>query len=99
MSEGIEAWDCMFDKDVLLVPWVLAFKSDNLMASEIASHVGMTSKLYCQICCASTGNAPMKDASLDARDKLEHKCLHDYMTVNTYVHIQLKDGIITLNVS
>ncbi|KII94845.1 hypothetical protein PLICRDRAFT_693166 [Plicaturopsis crispa FD-325 SS-3] len=49
-QDGIEVWDCRYGDMVLLIPWVLAFQGDNPMASEFASHVGMTGKCFCRVC-------------------------------------------------
>ncbi|KAK7025377.1 hypothetical protein VNI00_016013 [Paramarasmius palmivorus] len=38
-SNGIEAWDCVLNEDVLVVPWVLALLGDNPMG-----------KFFCRIC-------------------------------------------------
>ncbi|KAH9915703.1 hypothetical protein B0H21DRAFT_713573 [Amylocystis lapponica] len=49
-DDGIEVWDCLTDEKVLIIPWVLAFLGDNPMASEFASHVGMSGKCFCRVC-------------------------------------------------
>ena len=54
---GISVWDCLLKEDVLVVPWVLAFLGDNPMASEFASHIGMTGSCYCRICQAHNSTA------------------------------------------
>ncbi|KZV61610.1 hypothetical protein PENSPDRAFT_693254 [Peniophora sp. CONT] len=52
---GLAAWDCKFDEEVLVLPWVLAFFGDNPMQSEMASHVGLTGKQFCCACKAQGG--------------------------------------------
>lgn len=37
-------------EDTLAVVWMLAFTGDNPMASEIASHIGMSGTMFCRIC-------------------------------------------------
>ncbi|KZT68815.1 hypothetical protein DAEQUDRAFT_788403 [Daedalea quercina L-15889] len=49
-ENGIRVWDCLLQEYVLLVPWVLAFLGDNPMASEFASHIGMSGSCYCRVC-------------------------------------------------
>ena len=34
----------------MLVPWALALEGDNPMQSELACHVGLTGKFFCQNC-------------------------------------------------
>ncbi|KZT19673.1 hypothetical protein NEOLEDRAFT_1158985 [Neolentinus lepideus HHB14362 ss-1] len=48
--DGIEAWDCELKENVLILPWILAFQGDNLMASEFSSHIGMSGKCFCRVC-------------------------------------------------
>ncbi|KZT64475.1 hypothetical protein DAEQUDRAFT_769652 [Daedalea quercina L-15889] len=62
---GIQVWDCMLREDVLVVPWVLAFLGDNPMASEFASHIGMSGRCFCRICKAHSGHA-------DAHERLDN---------------------------
>ncbi|KAK7045374.1 hypothetical protein VNI00_007623 [Paramarasmius palmivorus] len=49
-QEGIEAWDCVFGEDVIVIPWVLALLGDNPMQSEFAAHIGLRGKFFCRIC-------------------------------------------------
>ncbi len=81
MEDGVEAWDCLFEEDVLLVPWVIGFQGDNPMSSEIASHVGMSGKFFCRVCYASTGRAVKKDATEIERDACERERLKIFIKV------------------
>ncbi|KAH9950722.1 hypothetical protein B0H21DRAFT_776436 [Amylocystis lapponica] len=65
-KDGIAAWDCHHQEDVLLVPWVLAFLGDNPMASEFASHVGMQGKSFCRACKVKTYDQHTKKGDEDA---------------------------------
>ncbi|OSD07171.1 hypothetical protein PYCCODRAFT_1358838 [Trametes coccinea BRFM310] len=49
-SDGIEVWDCLDEAEALAIPWVLAFQGDNPMASEFASHIGMSGRCICRVC-------------------------------------------------
>lgn len=49
-TNGIDVWDCVNDEDALAIPWVLAFQGDNPMASEFASHIGMSGRCICRVC-------------------------------------------------
>ncbi|KAL0058380.1 hypothetical protein AAF712_014941, partial [Marasmius tenuissimus] len=49
-AEGIEAWDCLYGEDILVIPWVLALLGDNPMQSEFACHIGLAGKLFCRVC-------------------------------------------------
>lgn len=76
---GVETWDCHLHEDVLVIPWALAFQGDNPMASEFASHVGMSRNMYCRVCKAkkssetaqglrnfmTVGNLRSKDETLE----------------------------------
>lgn len=63
-DNGIPVWDCLLKEDVLVVPWVLAFLGDNPMASEFASHIGMSGSCYCHICQA-------QGSTVEPREHLE----------------------------
>lgn len=47
---GIPAYDAVLHKDVLVIPAVLALLGDNPMQSELASHIGLTARLFCRVC-------------------------------------------------
>ncbi|KAK1235606.1 hypothetical protein PQX77_001159 [Marasmius sp. AFHP31] len=49
-AEGIEAWDCVYGEDILVLPWTLALLGDNPMQSEFAAHIGLRGKFFCRVC-------------------------------------------------
>ncbi|PBK90657.1 hypothetical protein ARMGADRAFT_866159, partial [Armillaria gallica] len=49
-ADGIDAWDCELEEDVLLIPFVLALLGDNPMQSEFACHIGLRGKFFCRAC-------------------------------------------------
>ncbi|KAL0066642.1 hypothetical protein AAF712_006244 [Marasmius tenuissimus] len=49
-SEGISAWDCFWEEDILIIPWVLALLGDNPMQSEFCAHMGLNAKFFCRVC-------------------------------------------------
>ncbi|KAI0261430.1 hypothetical protein BC834DRAFT_925517 [Gloeopeniophorella convolvens] len=48
--DGIVAWDCELAEEVLSIPWVLGVLGDNLMQSELSSHIGLNGKCFCRMC-------------------------------------------------
>ena len=54
---GIPAWDCHFEEEVVLLPWAHAFQGDNPMQSEFASHIGTTGRNFCRVYNASSADA------------------------------------------
>ena len=81
MTEGVEAWDCVLGETILLVLWILGFQGDNPMASEIASHIGMSGKFFCRVCHASTETGVPKSAPEDQQDAGEKTRLQAFMKV------------------
>lgn len=61
--EGITAWDCVDREEVLVIPAVLALLGDNPMQSELASHIGLTARMFCRICWVSGGRTDENDES------------------------------------
>ncbi|PSR74772.1 hypothetical protein PHLCEN_2v9569 [Hermanssonia centrifuga] len=49
-EHGLAAWDCIFEEDVLYIPWLLACLGNNPMQSELSSHIGMQGKFSCRVC-------------------------------------------------
>ncbi|KAJ2990713.1 hypothetical protein NUW54_g8391 [Trametes sanguinea] len=76
-TNGLTAWDCVHNEDVLAIPWVLAFQGDNPMASEFASHIGMKGKLPCRVC-----HARVDDGGRSAGIAGEKERIREYMTVS-----------------
>ncbi|KAH9941369.1 hypothetical protein B0H21DRAFT_780213 [Amylocystis lapponica] len=69
---GIEVWDSLNQEKILVIPWVLAFLGDNPMASEFASHIGMSGKCFCRICKVRGADEKNRDAgAAGARARLK----------------------------
>ncbi|KAI0262219.1 hypothetical protein BC834DRAFT_940012 [Gloeopeniophorella convolvens] len=51
-DEGLVAWDCELDEEVMFDVWVLAGLGDNPMQSELSSHIGLKGKYFCRVCMA-----------------------------------------------
>ncbi|KAA1469056.1 hypothetical protein DENSPDRAFT_756058, partial [Dentipellis sp. KUC8613] len=49
-TNGVAAWDCVLNEEVLCIPWILALLGDNPMQSELSSHIGLTGKFFCRVC-------------------------------------------------
>ncbi|EIW73928.1 hypothetical protein CONPUDRAFT_68160 [Coniophora puteana RWD-64-598 SS2] len=48
--DGIEAYDCLYDKRVLLVPYIVFLAGDNPMQAEECSQSGLASNHFCRTC-------------------------------------------------
>ncbi|KAJ3542935.1 hypothetical protein NM688_g5919 [Phlebia brevispora] len=70
-QDGVVAWDCVFQEDVLFIPWVLAFLGDNPMQSELASHIGLQGKYFCRVCHASKNTTRTFDIDSERARVLE----------------------------
>ena len=53
LEEGIEAFDAMLKKDVLVLAPLICILADNPRASEILNHLGGAAKKYCRMCMVS----------------------------------------------
>ncbi|KAI0681707.1 hypothetical protein BC835DRAFT_1205883, partial [Cytidiella melzeri] len=49
-QNGVEAWDCKYDEEVLLLPYGFFFGGDNPMQAEECSHNGLGCNLFCRTC-------------------------------------------------
>ncbi len=49
-QSGVDAWDCMNNEDVLLLPYALFFAGDNPMQAELASQLGLQGNYFCRTC-------------------------------------------------
>ncbi|KZS93974.1 hypothetical protein SISNIDRAFT_387475, partial [Sistotremastrum niveocremeum HHB9708] len=50
MKEGMFAWDCELEEEVMFFITVLGFLGDNPMQSEFACHIGLKGKKFCRCC-------------------------------------------------
>ncbi|THG93047.1 hypothetical protein EW026_g8075 [Hermanssonia centrifuga] len=72
-ADGLVAWDCVLDEDVVYIPWALACLGDNPMQSELSSHIGLQGKWFCRVC-----HAHGKDNSLTGEEG-ERDCLTSFL--------------------
>ena len=79
-ENGIRVWDVLWDEEVLVIPWILAFLGDNPMSSEFASHIGMQGKCFCRRCDAK--GADVKNRA--AGEEGDKSRLHEFLKVRTY---------------
>ncbi|KAI0692035.1 hypothetical protein BC835DRAFT_1509009 [Cytidiella melzeri] len=49
-QNGVEAWDCKYDEEVLLLPYGFLLGGDNPMQAEECSHKGLGCNFFCQTC-------------------------------------------------
>ncbi|KAG2153502.1 uncharacterized protein EDB93DRAFT_1239739 [Suillus bovinus] len=47
---GIIAWDCKYNKEVLLIPYALFLNEDNPMQADECSHTGLNCNYFCRTC-------------------------------------------------
>ncbi|KZT39377.1 hypothetical protein SISSUDRAFT_1061200 [Sistotremastrum suecicum HHB10207 ss-3] len=66
--EGIEAWDCELNEDVLVFPMTLGDLGDNPMQSEMSCHIGMKGKCYCRKCKTWAKDSPEELDAANAED-------------------------------
>ncbi|KAG1871492.1 hypothetical protein F4604DRAFT_2014381 [Suillus subluteus] len=49
-ESGIIAWDCKYNKEVMLIPYVLFLAGDNPMQAEECSHASLNCNYFCRTC-------------------------------------------------
>ncbi|KAI0747727.1 hypothetical protein C8Q80DRAFT_1219186 [Daedaleopsis nitida] len=49
-EQGVDAWDCMANEEILLCPYALLLAGDNPMQAEECSHGGLRCNLFCRTC-------------------------------------------------
>lgn len=49
-EQGIIAWDCKYEEEIMLVPYGLFKAGDNPMQAEECSHGGLKCNLFCRTC-------------------------------------------------
>jgi hypothetical protein len=62
-NNGVWAWDADSKEMVLVIPAVLAMLGDNPMQSEIACHIGLKGKFFCQNCWVKGSDAADREVS------------------------------------
>ncbi len=78
-ENGLAAWDCVFDEDVLYIPWFLACLGDNPMQSELASHIGLQGKFFCRVC-----HARGKDSQRPKGPQADRDRVNEFLHVGEY---------------
>jgi hypothetical protein len=73
------AWDCHYQEDVMLAPWIYGLPGDNPMQSELCSHIGMGGNKFCRVCKVS--HAPTEGTGKNTRTRTEEELLKEYLTV------------------
>ncbi|KAG8746310.1 hypothetical protein FRC11_012758, partial [Ceratobasidium sp. 423] len=82
LSEGVVAYDCETEEDVLVIPWVYAIQGDNPMQSELCSHIGMTGKFFCRVC-----KVRGKDKDRANTQASEIERIREFMTMHSPRHV------------
>ncbi|KAG1894217.1 uncharacterized protein F5891DRAFT_1131025 [Suillus fuscotomentosus] len=49
-QSGVIVWDCKYNEEVMLVPYVLFLTGDNPMQAEECSHAGLSCNHFCRTC-------------------------------------------------
>ncbi|KAG1872268.1 hypothetical protein F4604DRAFT_1881049 [Suillus subluteus] len=49
-QSGVIAWDCKYNEEVMLIPYVLFLTGDNPMQAEECSHAGLNCNYFCRTC-------------------------------------------------
>ncbi|KAG1741898.1 uncharacterized protein EDB91DRAFT_1052457 [Suillus paluster] len=49
-QSGVMAWDCKYNKEVMLIPYALFLAEDNLMQAKECSHAGLNCNYFCRTC-------------------------------------------------
>ena len=50
LEEGIEIYDSLLKRNIIIIAPVLCFLCDNVRASELLNHLGSKAKKFCRIC-------------------------------------------------
>lgn len=83
-EKGIFAYDCHYDEEVMLLPWILAMVGDNPMQSEFSSHIGLSGTCFCRVCDvkgADKQNRPSGDAG-------EFQRISQFLSVSSSAHFR-----------
>ncbi|KAG1722856.1 hypothetical protein EDB19DRAFT_1898152 [Suillus lakei] len=49
-QSGVIAWDCKYNEEIMLIPYVLFLAGDNPMQAEECSHAGLNCNYFCRTC-------------------------------------------------
>lgn len=49
-ENGVVAWDCLYEEEVILRPYGLLWAGDNPMQAEECSHAGLSCNYFCRTC-------------------------------------------------
>jgi hypothetical protein len=49
-QSGIIVWDCKYNEEVMLIPYMLFLAGDNPMQAEECSHAGLNCNYFCRTC-------------------------------------------------
>ncbi|KAG1756925.1 hypothetical protein EDD22DRAFT_957306 [Suillus occidentalis] len=49
-QSGVIVWDCKYNEEVMLIPYVLFLAGDNPMQAEECSHAGLNCNYFCRTC-------------------------------------------------
>ncbi|KAG2051831.1 hypothetical protein BDR06DRAFT_983423 [Suillus hirtellus] len=49
-QSGVIVWDCKYNEEVMLIPYVLFLAGDNPMQAEECSHTGLNCNYFCRTC-------------------------------------------------
>ncbi|EGO04564.1 hypothetical protein SERLA73DRAFT_68250 [Serpula lacrymans var. lacrymans S7.3] len=49
-NSGVITWDCQYDQETMLLPYILFVAGDNPMHTEEFSHSGLKSNFFCRTC-------------------------------------------------
>lgn len=89
-EQGVDAWDCMANEEILLCPYGLLLAGDNPMQAEECSHGGLRCNFFCRTC--EVGGTKDEKESLEGFEALfkvcdtnlsvEFKVLSSYRLVN-----------------
>ncbi|KAK7696332.1 hypothetical protein QCA50_000986 [Cerrena zonata] len=76
-QDGLIAWDCEFKEEVVYIPWGFSWLGNNLMQSELCSHIGLQGKYFCCIC-----HVRGKDSNQTASFDGEMEQLKDFLMIS-----------------
>ncbi|KAG5634224.1 hypothetical protein H0H81_002802, partial [Sphagnurus paluster] len=87
-TSGVEAYDCVYNEIILLLPWILGMNGDNPMQSEFSSHIGMSGKCFCRICYAKGPDTKNRPDGLDGDKQFIEEYLSSTLEERTKAKVQ-----------